>query len=67
MLKLQYSKIKKHVPKFIRKLIEKDKKPMGRWNNNKNVNQIQTSIDNANVDHCGPCGTDKIDNRNIKK
>lgn len=67
MLKLQYSEIRKHVPKFIRKLIENDKKPMGRWNNNKNINQIQKSIDNANVDHCGPCGTDKIDNRNIKK
>ena len=67
MISTQYSKVRKYIPKYIRQLIEKDKKPMGRWNNNKNISQIRNAIDNANVDHCGPCGTGKIDNTYIKK
>jgi len=58
-----YSHLRKYIPKYVRQLIEKDKKmPLGRWNNEKTTDQIKTAIDLANVDHCGPCGTDKIDN-----
>lgn len=63
MLQQPYSKLRKYLPKYIRKIFENEKKPMGRWNNEKSTTQIKTAIDLANVDHCGPCGTDKIDNR----
>ena len=63
-----YSHFKKYIPPQIKRLIEKDKKmPLGRWNNEKTTNQIKTAVDLANVDHCGPCGSDKIDNTNEKK
>ena len=66
MFNVPYSHLRKHIPKFVRKIFENDKKAMGRWNNEKTPKQIRTTIDLANVDHCGPCGTDKIDNTKKK-
>ena len=62
----RYTQLRRYIPRYVRKVFEKEKKPMGRWNNSKTPNQVKTAIDLANVDHCGPCGTDKIDNSKEK-
>jgi hypothetical protein len=42
---------------YIKKAIAKDvPKPLGRWAIVYCTNQINTKIDLANEDHCGPCG-----------
>lgn len=33
-----------------------DIKPMGRWKTETEFNKAITKADNANEDHCGPCG-----------
>ena len=66
MFPVPYSHLRRYIPKYVRKVFEKEKKPMGRWNNEKTPNQVKTAIDLANVDHCGPCGTGKIDNTKEK-
>ena len=37
---------------------------LGRWGNHHNKN---LKIDYNNVDHCGPCGNEKIDNTQISQ
>jgi hypothetical protein len=67
MIRETYTKIRQYIPKYIRQMIPMKKIKKGRWNNNKNISQIRSTIDNTNVDHRGPSGTGKIDNTNIKK
>lgn len=36
-------------------LFKESEKPLGRWQLNRNVKQINFKIDMANEDHCGTC------------
>lgn len=50
----------------ILKYLKKKEIPLGRWRNNKTNNEIKRSIDYANMDHCGPCGSIKLlDNKKL--
>lgn len=40
-------------------------KPMGRWKPEDEVSKTLSKVDNANEDHCGPCGNKIL--RNIHK
>jgi hypothetical protein len=46
----------KFIKNIIHKLINKEKKLLGRWNLEYCSNKIDNKIDLANEDHCGPCG-----------
>ena len=37
-------------------------KPMGRWKPEDEDNKTLSKVDNANVDHCGPCGNKLLKN-----
>ena len=53
---------------FIKKVIPNDTpKPLGRWAIVYCTNQINTKIDFANEDHCGPCGQYNITNKQNDK
>ena len=52
------------------KLMDIPKPVLGRWGTECDVNQMNTRIDLANEDHCGPCGTyvlNKHDEISLKK
>jgi hypothetical protein len=36
-------------------------KPLGRWNIDYCSKKIDHKVDLSNVDHCGPCGTEVLD------
>lgn len=46
---------------IIQRLIRDDKKVMGRWHTESCNVKMNTKIDMANEDHCGPCGQYIID------
>ena len=51
------------------KLMDVPKPVLGRWGTECDVNQMNTRIDLANEDHCGPCGTyvlNKHDEKRLK-
>ena len=37
---------------------------LGRWNKPNNFKELERKVYLANHDHCGPCGTIKLDNDN---
>ena len=44
-----------------------ENKVLGRWTIEKCDNKINSKIDWSNTDHCGPCGTEKLINRESLK
>jgi hypothetical protein len=46
----------KFIQSLIQKVIQKDKKVLGRWNIEYCDKKINNKIDLSNEDHCGPCG-----------
>ena len=52
---------------FSKRIISHDKKVLGRWNIDYCNTKINNKIDWSNVDHCGPCGTEKVSNSSLKK
>jgi hypothetical protein len=49
----------KWVPKEVPKVVSR---PVGRWKRETCDVKTEKKIDNANYDHCGPCGQYKMDN-----
>ena len=47
--------------------IKEPKKVLGRWNLDYCEKKMNTKIDLANEDHCGPCGNDKLTTSFIDK
>jgi hypothetical protein len=46
----------KFIKTLMQKFIKDDKKVLGRWNLDYCNKKMDTKIDLANEDHCGPCG-----------
>jgi len=70
--KLDIYETMKFIQTLIQKVIQKDKKVLGRWNVEHCDKKINNKIDLSNEDHCGPCGQyimDKIvkDNKEPKR
>ncbi len=42
------------------RIVSNNKKVLGRWNVDYCNSKINRKIDWSNVDHCGPCGSEKI-------
>jgi hypothetical protein len=58
------------VRKILSKLVHVPKPVLGRWGTECDSKQMNTRIDLANEDHCGPCGTyvlNKHDENSLKK
>jgi hypothetical protein len=51
----------KFIATLLNRTISIDKKILGRWNIDYCDRKINNKIDWSNVDHCGPCGTEKIE------
>jgi hypothetical protein len=45
---------------LLNRTISIDKKVLGRWNIDYCNNKINNKVDWSNVDHCGPCGSEKM-------
>ena len=58
------------VRRILSKLFNVPKPVLGRWGTEYDVKQMNTRIDLANEDHCGPCGTyvlNKHDEKRLKE
>ncbi len=61
----------KYLVRSLKSLLPKKiQKPLGRWQTETCMVQMNNKIDLSNEDHCGPCGQyalAKIDSKNKKK
>jgi hypothetical protein len=57
----------KYIHKFLTNIMKKDlPKPLGRWNIDYCDKQINRKIDLSNEDHCGPCGVNIINKKDLE-
>ena len=54
------TKMNKFFAVLLNRTISIDKKVLGRWNIDYCNKKINNKIDWSNIDHCGPCGTEKM-------
>jgi hypothetical protein len=56
----------KYILSILKKISREEKKVLGRWNLDYSKKKINSKIDLANEDHCGPCGQYRINKVEIK-
>ena len=52
---------------ILSRVVNVPKPVLGRWGTEYDVNQLNTRIDLANEDHCGPCGSYVLNKHNEKR
>jgi hypothetical protein len=57
----------KYMLSIVKRFIKEEKKVLGRWNLDTSKEKINSKIDLANEDHCGPCGQYKLNYSKVKK
>jgi hypothetical protein len=50
----------KFITNIIKKVMAKERKPLGRWNIDYCSVKINQKVNLSNEDHCGPCGNSDI-------
>lgn len=50
----------KYILSLVKRFVKEEKKVLGRWNLDYSKKKINSKIDFANEDHCGPCGQYKL-------